>query len=141
MISVVRLRIASRRPRRMRASVEASTDAVASSRIRTRGSTASARAIASRWRCPPESVIPRSPMMVSYPSGSRWTNSCACASCAMRSTSASSRPGAPNVMFSRAVAEKRNGSWEMTPIACRRDVSVTSRTSTPSSVIRPDVTS
>jgi len=42
---------------------------------------------------------------------------------------------------SRTVAEKRNGSWEMTPISRRREVSVTSRTSTPSSVTRPELTS
>ena len=65
MITVVRSRIASRSPSRIRASVVASTDAVASSRIRTRGSTTSARAIATRWRWPPESVIPRSPITVS----------------------------------------------------------------------------
>ena len=46
MISVVRPRIASRRPSRIFASVVASTDAVASSRMRIRGSTAIARAIA-----------------------------------------------------------------------------------------------
>ena len=51
--------------RRMRASVVASTEAVASSRIRTRGSTSRARAIESRWRWPPESVSPRSPTTVS----------------------------------------------------------------------------
>ncbi len=62
---VVRPFITSRRPSRMCASVVASTDAVASSRMRMRGSTMSARAIAIRWRCPPESVIPRSPMTVS----------------------------------------------------------------------------
>ena len=65
MISVVRPFIASRSPSRIRASVEASTDAVASSRIRILGSTTSARAIAIRWRWPPESVIPRSPITVS----------------------------------------------------------------------------
>ena len=65
MMTVVRPRIASRSPSRIRASVEGSTDAVASSRISTRGSTTSARAIAIRWRCPPESVIPRSPITVS----------------------------------------------------------------------------
>ena len=65
MISVVRPLITSRSPVRMRASVVASTEAVASSRMRMRGSTASARAIAIRCRCPPESVIPRSPMTVS----------------------------------------------------------------------------
>ena len=56
---------ASRSARLMRASVAASTDAVASSRIRMRGSTSRARAIAMRCRCPPESVRPRSPTMVS----------------------------------------------------------------------------
>ena len=65
MISVVRSRIAARRPARMRASVVASTEAVASSRMRMRGSIASARAIAMRWRWPPESVMPRSPITVS----------------------------------------------------------------------------
>ncbi len=65
MISVVRPAIASRSATRMRASVVASTDAVASSRIRMRGSATSARAIAMRWRWPPESVSPRSPMTVS----------------------------------------------------------------------------
>ena len=65
MMNVVRPAIAPRSPTRISASVEASTDAVASSRIRIRGSTASARAIDSRWRCPPESVIPRSPITVS----------------------------------------------------------------------------
>ena len=49
-IRVVRPFIASRRPRRICASVVASTDAVASSRIRIRGSSRIARAIASRWR-------------------------------------------------------------------------------------------
>ena len=65
MIIVVRPSIASRSPSRIRASVVASTDAVASSRIRMRGSTTSARAIAIRCRWPPESVIPRSPITVS----------------------------------------------------------------------------
>ena len=46
-------------------SVEASTEDVASSRTRIRGSLSSARAIAMRWRWPPESVSPRSPTRVS----------------------------------------------------------------------------
>ena len=40
-------------------------------------------------------------------------------------------------MFSRTVAEKRNGSCETTPIARRSELSVTSRTSTPSRTTRP----
>ena len=47
------------------ATVEASTEEVASSRIKIRGSARNARAIATRWRCPPESVRPRSPTSVS----------------------------------------------------------------------------
>ena len=69
MMIVVRPRMTSRRPARIRASVVASTDAVASSRTRMRGSIRSARAIAMRCRCPPDSVIPRSPITVSYPCG------------------------------------------------------------------------
>ena len=65
MMSVVRPRITSCSARLILASVVASTDAVASSRIRTRGSISSARAIAMRWRWPPESVSPRSPIWVS----------------------------------------------------------------------------
>ena len=66
MMIVVRPRIASRRPSADAAPrCVASTDAVASSRIRIRGSITSARAIAIRCRWPPESVIPRSPITVS----------------------------------------------------------------------------
>ena len=65
MISVVRPRITSRSASLILASVVASTDAVASSRMRIRGSISSARAIAIRWRWPPESVRPRSPTRVS----------------------------------------------------------------------------
>ena len=43
-------------------------------------------------------------------------NSCACASRAARSTSSSVASGAPKAMFSRTVAEKRNGSCATTPI-------------------------
>ena len=62
---VVRPSITSRSPRLIAASVRASTEEVASSRIRIRGSAISARAIATRWRWPPESVRPRSPTIVS----------------------------------------------------------------------------
>jgi len=46
-------------------SVALSMALVESSRMRMRGSVISARAMARRWRCPPESVTPRSPMTVS----------------------------------------------------------------------------
>ena len=65
MMNVVRPRIASRSASLIARSVEASTEEVASSRISTRGSASSARAIARRWRWPPERVSPRSPTRVS----------------------------------------------------------------------------
>ena len=48
----------------MAASVSASTAESVSSRIRIAGSRARARARAVRWRCPPESITPRSPTTV-----------------------------------------------------------------------------
>ena len=64
---VVRCFMTSCRRRRMRSSVSVSTLESASSRIRIRGSRITARARAVRCFCPPESVIPRSPTMVSKP--------------------------------------------------------------------------
>ena len=54
---------------RIRSSVCVSTALSESSRIRISGSRTSARAIAVRCFCPPESVMPRSPMTVSSPCG------------------------------------------------------------------------
>ena len=65
MMKVVRPAIASCSPDLIAASVVASTEEVASSRIRIRGSASRARAIATRWRWPPERVRPRSPTRVS----------------------------------------------------------------------------
>ena len=65
MTKVVRPAITSARPSLIAPSVVASTEDVASSRIRIRGSASRARAIATRWRCPPERVRPRSPTIVS----------------------------------------------------------------------------
>ena len=53
----------------MRASDSESSELVASSRMRMRGSARMARAMETRWRWPPESLTPRSPTMVSYCSG------------------------------------------------------------------------
>src|ERR1019366_9503158 len=65
MIRVVRPAITSPSARLISRSVVASTEAVASSRIRIRGPARSARAIAIRWRWPPDSDSPRSPTRVS----------------------------------------------------------------------------
>ena len=56
-------------------SAAVSSAEVASSRIRIGVSRSSARAMAMRWRCPPESSTPRSPTSVSSPCGSCSTNS------------------------------------------------------------------
>src|SRR5713101_1662936 len=62
------------------ASLSASSALVASSSIRMRGSPISARAIASRWRWPPDKLVEPSWIKVSYPPGSRSMNSSAPAS-------------------------------------------------------------
>mmetsp|Transcript_6667 Transcript_6667/g.21364 ORF Transcript_6667/g.21364 Transcript_6667/m.21364 type:complete len:109 (-) Transcript_6667:1547-1873(-) len=52
---------------------------VASSSSSTRGSASRARAMATRCFCPPDSLTPRSPTSVAYPSERPPTNSCALA--------------------------------------------------------------
>ena len=138
MMIVVRPRITSRRPCLICASVVASTDAVASSRISTRGSTIErARdrdplALASRERDPALAdhrvVAVRKPLdELAAPARARRR---------ARSPRRSRRRRRTRCSRAR-VAEKRNGSCETTPIARRSDAIVTSRTSTPSSRTLP----
>ena len=75
MTNVVRPCLSARNPSWISASLSLSRLEVASSRIRMRGSARIARAMATRWRCPPDSLMPRSPTIVSYPSGKPRTNS------------------------------------------------------------------
>lgn len=63
--SVVRPRVSSASACWMPASLAASMLEVASSRTRTGASASNARAIAIRWRSPPDSFRPRSPTTVS----------------------------------------------------------------------------
>ncbi len=58
----------------------ASSPEVGSSRMRIGALRITARAMAMRWRWPPDSVTPRSPTIVSYPSGISLMNSSALAS-------------------------------------------------------------
>ena len=60
---------------RSAASFTASSWEVASSSSSSRGPRSSARATAIRCRSPPDSVLPRWPMTVSSPSGSRRSSS------------------------------------------------------------------
>ena len=65
MINVVRPSISLSNASRIRRSDSASSADVASSRMMTRGLVSTARAIASRCRCPPDSCTPSSPSTVS----------------------------------------------------------------------------
>mmetsp|Transcript_7956 Transcript_7956/g.23725 ORF Transcript_7956/g.23725 Transcript_7956/m.23725 type:complete len:115 (+) Transcript_7956:175-519(+) len=74
----------------------ASSADVASSSSRTDGSRASARAIAMRCFCPPESAAPRSPTSVAVPSGSASTKDVAFAIARQREIfSSSAAPSSP----------------------------------------------
>jgi hypothetical protein len=90
---------------------------VASSRIKMRGSARIARAIDTRWRWPPVSLTPRSPMVVSYFSESaprthrrerRGRRPRICSSVA---------PGRENATFSRIVPSNRTTPAARRPIA------------------------
>ena len=77
----------------IRRSLSESRAEVASSRTRIGASLRIARAMAMRWRWPPESLTPRSPVRVSRPLGRVSMNSQALASLAARVTSASVASG------------------------------------------------
>ena len=88
--AVTRLRVAW-----MAASVTGSTALVASSSTSTLGSVSNALASANRWRWPPDRVRPRSPMTVSYPSGSASMKSAASAPTAAARISSAVASGRP----------------------------------------------
>mmetsp|Transcript_25887 Transcript_25887/g.63890 ORF Transcript_25887/g.63890 Transcript_25887/m.63890 type:complete len:252 (-) Transcript_25887:1460-2215(-) len=89
---------------------------VASSSSRILGSLSTARAMAMRCRCPPESITPRSPTCALYASGMRITKSCALAILAARCTLAMVAPSEPYMMFSSIDMAKRTGSCDTSPI-------------------------
>ena len=70
--------------------------------------TRSARARAMRCFCPPESVMPRSPTIVSRPFGKRRDVGPETGLERGASTSAAVAPGRPNATFAASVSEKRN---------------------------------
>src|SRR5579863_1160738 len=71
-----------------------------------RGSARMARAMETRWRCPPESFTPRSPIMVSYPSGKRSANSSTRAMRQAARISSSLAYGLKNATFWRPYASE-----------------------------------
>ena len=99
-----------RSPARISLSLAASTLAKTSSRTRIGGAPASARARATRCRCPPDSVSPRSPITVCQPSGNAATSSATPAVTKAAPTRSSARPSRPSVTLSRIRREKRNAS-------------------------------
>mmetsp|Transcript_31754 Transcript_31754/g.82982 ORF Transcript_31754/g.82982 Transcript_31754/m.82982 type:complete len:196 (+) Transcript_31754:698-1285(+) len=125
---------------------------VASSSTRIRGSRTSARAIAMRCFCPPDSWMPLSPTCVLYPSGMSLTKACALASRAACVTAASvERPyapisvsspaAAPRPMFQPMLPENSTGSWLTNPTCERSHCTLSERMSTPSSIMLPPSTS
>src|SRR3989442_647962 len=75
--------------------------------MRTGARRMAARAIAIRWRCPLESVTPRSPTMVSYPLGSASTNAWALARRAGGSVPPGRGPRAAERVVCRTVSAGR----------------------------------
>mmetsp|Transcript_16326 Transcript_16326/g.39346 ORF Transcript_16326/g.39346 Transcript_16326/m.39346 type:complete len:158 (+) Transcript_16326:116-589(+) len=92
-------------------SLSLSSADVASSSSSTLGCLISARAMARRCFCPPDSCIPLSPTKVSYPSGKREMNSCALATSATLLTSSSVASSRPYLMLSAMETAKSTGSW------------------------------
>ncbi len=111
---------------------------MASSSTTTGASSIAARAMARRWRCPPERVPPRSPTTVSYPSGRAVTKACAPATRAARSTCSSVASGTAAAMFSRTVPRNRTLSCSTTATDRRTLSSVRSRRLWPSKRTAPD---
>mmetsp|Transcript_36330 Transcript_36330/g.85236 ORF Transcript_36330/g.85236 Transcript_36330/m.85236 type:complete len:145 (-) Transcript_36330:1436-1870(-) len=121
-------------------SLSESSALVASSSRRILGFRTSARAIAMRCFCPPDSCAPLSPQNVLYPCGSFDTKSCALACLAASSASAWVRgePSAlPYAIFSMTVHAKRRGSCDTTAICLRSQNRSSALRSTPSRVTLP----
>ncbi|CAM5574915.1 hypothetical protein SFUMM280S_11484 [Streptomyces fumanus] len=94
-----------------RSSLSESSALVASSSSRIGASRRIARARATRWRWPPESLTPRSPTNVWKPSRSCSANSVTCAAAAAAYTSSSVAPGRAKAMLSRRLRWNMAGSW------------------------------
>mmetsp|Transcript_106848 Transcript_106848/g.255060 ORF Transcript_106848/g.255060 Transcript_106848/m.255060 type:complete len:157 (-) Transcript_106848:1368-1838(-) len=109
---------------------------VASSSSSTFGFLASARAMATRWRWPPDKVPPAAPMLVSRPSGRADSVS---KIWAMRAASmaSSSLISAPALMFSMALVAKSTGCWPTYPSFWRQLRTGQERKGRPFTMISP----
>mmetsp|Transcript_17775 Transcript_17775/g.41406 ORF Transcript_17775/g.41406 Transcript_17775/m.41406 type:complete len:173 (-) Transcript_17775:1411-1929(-) len=124
----------------------ASSADVASSSNKMVGCIITARAIATRCFCPPESCVPFSPTRVAYLSGKSsmkaWQLASFAASSIRSCTSLLCRSSlTPNRMFSSTLTEKRIGSCETMAMLRRKNKYFSSRISYPSILTTPDVTS
>ena len=126
---------------RRAASVFRSSAEKLSSKTNTFGCLAMALAIVRRCFCPPETLVPPCAMVLSNRSGFSWINSIACAISAACCTSASEASGLPNRRLLAMVPENSTPFCGTKPICCRSSSSGRSRSSTPSSVMLPAVTS
>mmetsp|Transcript_40159 Transcript_40159/g.99247 ORF Transcript_40159/g.99247 Transcript_40159/m.99247 type:complete len:234 (+) Transcript_40159:167-868(+) len=118
-------------------SLSVSSAEVASSRMSTTGFLITARAIATRCFCPPDSWPPPCPARVSKPAGKDMMKPCALALLAAASISACVAPGLPYAMFSAMVPSKSTGSCPTIPICCRSHLSCSVVMSAPSSSTEP----
>jgi hypothetical protein len=122
-------------------SLRASRLAVGSSRSRTAGRASSARAMASRCRCPPDSRIPSSPTWASSPSRLRSTSSPRLTRSSTCSRSAWLAPGAPSSRLSRSDPASAGASCSTYAMRARSCSRSSSRTSAPPTHTLPPVTS
>mmetsp|Transcript_26370 Transcript_26370/g.84820 ORF Transcript_26370/g.84820 Transcript_26370/m.84820 type:complete len:473 (+) Transcript_26370:3-1421(+) len=120
-------------------SLSLSSADVASSSTRIGGSRTSARAMAIRCFCPPDSWTPRSPTMVSNPRGKASTKASALAVLAAARTSSSAAAGLPYAMLSRIEQAKRTGSCATSATCFRHHEPSMLARGTPSRVMLPRV--
>ena len=110
MTRVVRWRIRSSSAACTARSLSLSRAEVASSRMSTGASLYSARAMARRWRCPPDNWPPLWPMTVSTPCGRLSTNSARCAPSSAWRTRAGST-SAPSATLAATLSLNSTTSW------------------------------
>jgi hypothetical protein len=122
-------------------SVRVSTELVASSRIRMLGSARNARAIVISCFSPADTLEPSSSITVSMPSGRVLTKWFTCAAAAASATVSGVGWSAPYAMLSKMVPPNSQVSCSTMPMCSRSSSRGIEAMSTPSRVIRPDVTS
>ena len=111
---------------------------VASSSSSTGVSRNSARAMATRWRWPPDKAEPRGPAGLSRPFDRRGRKSDTCAASSASRRRASETSVRPKRMLSRIVSSNSSASCVTTEISPRRSSSANARVGTPPMLISPD---